>query len=66
MKLMVIKLEATGYNVAHFEEDGSPDRLIVDLFGTNVLPTGFTTRADSDVVAAKLQKLNPDYAVSVA
>lgn len=33
---------------------------VVDLFGTDTIPTAFTAQAPSEVVAAEIRKLNPD------
>jgi len=58
--VMVIKRESDGYNVGHFEDDGSPAGDIVRLFGTNVLPSGFLAAADQWEVLDRITELNPD------
>ncbi len=37
-----------------------------ELFGTNVLPTGFTAGAEASMVLAEISKLNPDVVVLLA
>lgn len=60
MKILSIKRTDGGWMAASFEADGSPDQYTVSLFGTNVLPTGFTSLAREEDVLARLRELNPD------
>ncbi len=39
------------------------DQNIIDLFGTDTLPTAFTAAADAEVVLSAIQKLNPHHEV---
>ena len=39
---------------------------IKELMGTDVIPTTFTTRANSDVVLAAIQRLNPEDHVTIS
>ena len=52
------------YLSANFIKNASgvtiPDPKFVDLFGTHILPVGFTIDANPGQVVAKLQSYNPD------
>lgn len=43
----------------------SDDPLVVEVFGTDTLPTAFTAEAPAAVVLAEIQKLNPQAQVSI-
>ena len=53
--LYLIQVE-TGYAILHTDEDAIE---ILDLFGTDTLPTGFTPQADPKEVFEILSKTNP-------
>ena len=38
----------------------------IDLFGTDILPTAFTTQAPTEMVLARIQELNPDAIIELA
>jgi len=39
------------------------DKKIVELFGTDTLPTAFTAAAKYDDVEAEIQRLNPNHTI---
>ena len=41
------------------------DPVIMDLFGTNILPTAFTDAVSAEVVFSQIQSKNPDHGVIV-
>ena len=51
---MIVSCTAQGWVVTHIN---MPD--IVDLFGTDTLPTAFTPSAPAELVLAELRKRNP-------
>ncbi len=54
---------STGYVV---DFTGTADeKTMQDLFGSPILPTGFTAECPASIVLASLQKLNPQYSVEV-
>ena len=60
-----IKLEKTDRGImAHWLVCGHPDRDIVRLFDTHVLPTPYTSLSDLDGVVAIIARLNPEHSVS--
>ena len=44
--------------------DGAPDQQLVKLFGTNVIPTPWSSETDRDVVVDELSVRNPNSKVS--
>lgn len=44
----------------------SNDPQVLELFGTDELPTAFTARASADVVLREIRRLNPDATVTIA
>lgn len=54
---------ATGYNARY---SGECRAEIVELFGADTIPTGFTTKADPVMVRDALAKNNPGYIVELA
>lgn len=52
----------SGWMARHTGEDRA---LVVDLFGTDTLPTAFTAYADADVVVESITLLNPESQVVI-
>lgn len=48
------------------EYTGDDMQRIVDLFGSNILPTAFTVKTTAEAVLKTIQELNPDATVLVA
>ena len=44
--------------------DGEPDQQLVKLFGTNVIPTPWSSDTDRDLVVQELSVRNPNSTVS--
>ena len=42
------------------------DSVVQSLFGTDTIPTAFTSTASPEEVKEKIQALNPEYQVSIA
>lgn len=53
METMKLFKTATGWNVQ------TDNQNTIDLFGTDVLPTGFTEKADAETVLTEIKGLNP-------
>lgn len=47
------------------EEKGECESMLIEIFGTNKIPTYFTAEARSDQVKARIEALNPDANVIV-
>ena len=43
----------------------TPSAFMMDLFGTNILPTPFTAKVDAEHVQTQIQERNPDMFVMV-
>lgn len=61
-----VRRTATGYDAAHYNEAGQPSSEIIALFGTHVVPIGFTERASLSYVLTELGNRNPGVAVKPA
>ena len=64
MKEMRVYLEGRSWVVAKYI-DGEPDRSVVDLFGTHVLPTPYLAAMSGQDVIGKLQSINPGVLVQL-
>lgn len=53
-----------GQWTAAFLDAGAPERSVVELFGTHIIPTGFLERARVEVVLREIRALNPEYTVT--
>lgn len=60
---IILNREAKGW-MAYYGADWLGDR-IHDLFGTRILPTGFTAAARSWDVLKTIRELNPDINVNI-
>ncbi len=62
-----IMLQNTAQGVmAHFLENGKPERKTVQLFGTHILPTAYTGQYMTMYeIARNLRNTNPGYHVSI-
>ena len=62
MKEIVLNHTPKGW-MAEFR--GDERQTIINLFGTAILPTGFTARANHTSVQAEIERKNPGYKVWV-
>ena len=51
---------STGWNAIH------TDPIIIKLFGTNIIPTAFTEKANASTVLREIQNRNPKELVKLA
>lgn len=49
----------------HATETGEREAMILELFGTNTLPTAYTDKSDADTVLAGIRRLNPGVEVII-
>jgi len=52
------------YWLAEFCQDGKPDELVSDVFGTHVVRTAFSGDMSKEMVSQAMQAMNPEYIVS--
>ena len=51
--------------MCHFLNYGEPDKEIVSLFGTHIIPSAFTGAGTMQEAAKVIEKKNPGYVVSI-
>jgi hypothetical protein len=61
MKTIKLLCGPTGWSAWH-----KGDAEVVQLFGTDILPTAYTDSAPAEMVCREIQKLNPDKLVVLA
>jgi len=61
MKTITLSRRAQGW-MATFKNDAE----VLALFGTDTLPTSYTTEAETNEVVSAIQRLNPDAIIKVS